>query len=259
MPINVCLAIVADTPTRLVVGVYPPATGVRSLLGGTRKPDLQCQMLEGWDFDCDAGVIRFAPSPTSAWPDHEVPLASLTRLTWCGVQDANFSGEYYHYALSLRFEHEGHGRLISLPGSDEYLCASRAQVQEIASRLHAFLKPVCPGLETTGLEDMIQVLRNPAEGFRSIQGKMATLLADLNDMAPPPHPADPAAPAALPAADPQAPMRELITRAHEALGRLSDVAAARQSNPTITAAGLAIQIAILFTVAALVGLWIFVR
>jgi hypothetical protein len=216
-------------------------------------------MLEGWDFDCDAGVVRFAPAPGSAWPDREVPLASVTRLTWCGVQQTKFSDEYYHYDLTLRFEDEGHGRLISLPGSPEYLCPSRAQVQEIASRLHAFLKPICPRLETTGLEDMIQVLRNPAEGFKSIQGKMATLLADLNDMAPSPQPADPAAPAALPAADPQAPMRELITQAHEALGRLSDAAAARQSNPKVTGTGLAIRIVLLFAAAVLLGLWLFGR
>jgi hypothetical protein len=259
MAINVCLALVRDTPSKIVVGTYPPATGMHSLLGGSDKPDLECHMFEGWEFDFDAGVVRFAPAPTSAWPNREILIESVTRLTWCGVEATSFSGEYYHYALTLRFDDEGHGRLISLPGSDEYLCASQAQVRQIASQLHALLKPVCPQLETTGLEDMMNVFTNPAEAFKSLQGKMGTLLADLNDAVPSPQPADPSAPALSPATDPHAPLRELLEKTQEALGRLSDVAAARQRKPALTGAGLALRLVLVLAAALLFGLWFFNR
>jgi hypothetical protein len=259
MATNVCLAVVRDTPTRLFVGTYPPATGTHQLLGGSVTPDLECQMFEGWEFDFDAGVVRLAPAPGSVWPDQAILFESVTRLTWCGVKATSVSDEYYHYALSLRFDDNGHGRLISLPGSDEYLCASRSQVEGIASQLHALLKPVCPQLETTGLEDMMNVFSNPAEAFKSLQGKMGTLLADLNDSVPSPQPADPAAAALSPAADPHAPLRELLAQTHDALGRLSEAAAARPRKPAVTGVRLAIRLILVLAAALLFGLWFFNR
>src|SRR5215468_5975815 len=82
MATSVCLATIADTPARLVVGTYPAQTGLRTLLFGSGQPNRAAGMIEAWDFDGDAGVLRVVPAPGRAAHERQVPLASLINLSW---------------------------------------------------------------------------------------------------------------------------------------------------------------------------------
>jgi len=229
MGVNVCFSFIMDTQSRLVVGAYPAAGGLGSLLWGSDKPNLAAGMIEGWDLDRDCGVLRVASVPGSAAPNQEVPLESLTRLTWGRRQGAGDSDDHSDYVLTLCFDEGGSNRVLSLPASSHYLCNSLHQVREVEARLRAFLKPVCPRLESTALEDLGKFLRNPAEGLASIQGKVGRLLADLEKTAgTPPHTA-PEGEEAAPAGDPTAPARKLVAKMHEALGRIGEAAAQNQN------------------------------
>jgi hypothetical protein len=261
MAINVCFSFIMDTPSRLVVGTYPAAAGIDKFLWGSAKPNLAAGMIEGWEFDRDAGVLRIASAPGSVAPSQEFPLESLTRLTWGGRDAGGISGEYSDYDVTLCFDDGTRNRVLALPGSSDYLCASLSQTREVESRLRAFLKPLCPRLETTALEDMGTFLRNPVEGLASIEGKMGRLLADLERTAGAPRAtaSDGEEPAS--AADPTAPVRELVAKAHEALGRVREAAA---GNPSLAgsadhAPGLLLARTIFFVLcvvaSAFIGLW----
>jgi hypothetical protein len=255
MPINVCLAIVRDAPTRLIVGTYPPEVG--GFPWASAKPDRSCPVIESWDFDCDAGVVRVSSAYGSAASDRQIPLVSFFRLTWGGVPETPSSDEYSHYDLTLCFDEENHSRFVSIPSSSDYLCASQSQIREVVSRVRAFLKPVCPGLEPSAVEDLVTVLRDPAEGFRSIQSKMGRLLADLEDT----HrlaQSDSGNAQLTQTADANKQVRDLA-KAYDALGHISTVAATRQSRSSGGLVWLAFRTALYIAVGVIVGLWLFGR
>jgi hypothetical protein len=150
------------------VATYPAVAGLRKFLWGSAKPNFAAGLIEAWDCDRDAGVLRVVAVPGSAAPDRQIPLASLTVLSWQGVEETSFSGEYFHYDIGLFFDDGGRTGILHLPGSNAYLCASADQTREVVSRLRAFLKPVCLRLEGSALETMGKVLRNPTEGFKAV-------------------------------------------------------------------------------------------
>jgi hypothetical protein len=186
-------------------------------------------MIEAWDFDGDAGVLRVVPAPGGDAQERQVPLASLINLTWGGVQETSVSDEYQHYEVRLFFEDGGRHHFLQLPGSADFLCAWSDQVRDMESCLRAFLKPLCPRLEDTTLETLVKFWKDPAEGFKSIQERVGTRLAALNDLLPPPAPSGPDLGQELDEKpDPAAPARELLTQLQSALGQLSEVTADQQ-------------------------------
>jgi hypothetical protein len=221
--------------------------------------------IEEWDFDRDAGVLRVAPAPGSDASGRQFPLASLTRLTWGGLEETSGPDGYSNYDVTLVFDDGAHNRILSLPGSSDYLCGSLDQARTVESRLRAFLKPVCPRLETSALEDLATAWHNPIEALELLQGKMGRLLADLDRTAGPakptaPHGEEPGQPA-----DPTEPVRELVTQAHGALGSVLEAAA---RNPSLTGAAghppaalrwLILRVVFCVGASALLGLWLFRR
>jgi hypothetical protein len=225
MATNVCLTIIADSPARLVVGTYPAYLG---LLFGSDQPNRAAGMIEAWDFDGDAGVLRVVPAPGPDAQERQVPLASLINLSWGGLQETSISDEYSHYEVRLFFDDGGRHSFLQLPGSAEYLCAWSDQAREMESRLRAFLKPLCPRLESTTLEALVKFWRNPVEGLKSIQERVGTRLAALDDLSRPPESRGPGGPELDEKPDPAAPARELLTQLQSALGHLSEAAADQQ-------------------------------
>jgi hypothetical protein len=186
-------------------------------------------MIEAWDFDGAAGVLRVFPAPGGDVQEQQVPLASLINLTWGGVRETSISDEYQHYEVRLFFDDSGRHHFLSLPGSAEFLCAWSDQARDMERRLRTFLKPLCLRLEGTTLETLVSFWKNPAEGFKSIQERVATRLATLNNLIPPPAPSGSGLAQELDEKpDPAAPARELLTQLQSALGRLSEVAADQQ-------------------------------
>jgi hypothetical protein len=51
MASDVCFAVIADTPSRLVVGTVPRTAARHNLLGGLGEADHPATMIEAWDFD----------------------------------------------------------------------------------------------------------------------------------------------------------------------------------------------------------------
>ena len=228
MATDVCLAVVADEPSRFIVGTFRAASGLDKLLWGEGRFDRSAGPIETWDFDGDAGVLRAVTAAGPAAPVRQVPLASLVNLTWGGVHETSVSDEDFHYEVRLFFDDNGRPTFLNLPGSANYLCASSDQARQLESRLRAFLKPLCPRLESTTLEALAKFWRNPVGGLQSIQQRVQTRLAALDHLSPPSAtpatgPAEPG-----PTPDPSAPAREMLTQLHAALGRLSEAASEQQ-------------------------------
>jgi hypothetical protein len=259
MATKVCLAIIADSPSRLVVGTYPAHLG---LLFRSDQPNRDAGMIEAWDFDADAGVLRVAPASGGDAQERQVPLASLLNLSWGGVQENNIPDEYRYYEVRLFFEDGGRHQFLQLPGSDDFPCAWSDQVRALESRVRAFLKPLCPRLESTTLETLVKFWQDPAAGFKSIQERAGTRLAALDNLIPPPEISDPGRPepfAEKP--DPAAPARELLTQLQSALGRLSEVAADQQKKRVQSGGQLGwcargIRILLVIGLAFFIGWWL---
>ena len=254
MATTVCLATIAEAPARLVVGTYPARAGFHTLLFGSGQPDRAAGMIEAWDFDGDAGVLRVVPAAGSAAPARQVPLASLVNLTWGGVHETSVSDEHFHYEVRLFFDDNGRPTFLNLPGSADYLCAFSDQARQLESRLRAFLKPRCPRLESTTLEELAKFWRDPAGGLQSLQQRVQTRLAALDHLSPPSAtpgtgPAEPD-----PTPDPSAPAREMLTQLHAALGRLGEAAAEQQRKRAESGGQLAGGYARLIFVLLVVGL-----
>jgi hypothetical protein len=228
MATDVCLAVVADEPSRFIVGTFPAASGLDNLLWGAERFDRSAEPLETWDFDGHAGVLRVVTAAGSAAPVRQVPLASLVNLTWGGVHETSVLDEHFHYEVRLFFDDKGRPTFLNLPGSADYLCAFSGQARQLESRLRAFLKPRCPRLESTTLEELARFWRDPAGGLQSIQQRVQTRLAALDRLSPPPATPGPAPAEPHPTPDPSAPAREMLTQLHAALGRLSEAAAGQQ-------------------------------
>ena len=218
-------------------------------------------MIEAWDFDSDACVLRVVAACGGDATERQVPLASLINLSWGGVQETSISDEYKDYEVRLFFDDGGRHQFLHLPGSADFLCAWSDQARDMERRLRAFLKPHCPRLESTTLETLAKFWENPAEGIKSIQERVGTRLAALDELIPPPTASDPCGPPELDAKpDPGAPARELLTQLQSALGRLSEAAAEQQKKRAESGhqlGGLArvMRILLFIGLAFLIGLW----
>ena len=215
-------------------------------------------MIEAWDFDGDAGVLRVVPASGSDAQEQLIPIASLINLSWGGVRENDLPDEYRYYEVSLFFEDGGRHGFLHLPGSADYVCAWSDQARDMARQLRTFLKPLCPRLESTTWETLVKFWKNPSEGFKSIQDRVGTRLAALDTLIPTPKLSGPGRPEELAKTpDPAAPARELLTQLQSALGQLSQVAAAQQKKRA-ESGGLARVFRILLVVglAFLFGLWL---
>jgi hypothetical protein len=228
MATNVCLAVISDEASRFVVGTYPAVTGLNKLLWGSAQINRSADMIEGWDFDGGAGVLRVAAPAGSATPVREIPLSLLVNLTWGGVRETSFSDEYFHYEVRLFFDDGGQPTFLSLPGSANYLCDSSDQAREIERRLRAFLKPLCPRLESTTLEELAKFWHNPVAGLQSLQQRVHTRMAVLDSLSGHSAMPDTAQSEMEQKPDPTASAREMLTQLHSALGRLGEAAAEQQ-------------------------------
>jgi hypothetical protein len=185
-------------------------------------------MIEAWDFDGEAGVLRVVPAPGRAAQERQVPLASLINLSWGFRLQGTGSWDDpddSHFEVRLFCDDDGHPSFFTLPGAADCLCAWSDQARGLESRLRAFLKPLCPRLEGTTLETLAAFWRDPVAGIQSIQERVGTRLAALDNLIQPPALAGPGRPEFEEQPDPAAPARELLTRLHSALGRLGEVAA----------------------------------
>jgi hypothetical protein len=98
----------------------------------------------------------------------------------------------------------------------------------VESRLRAFLKPLCPRLESTTLEELAKFWQDPVGGLQSIQERLQTRLAALDHVSPPSATPGAGSPSELDPLEPSATGREMLTQLHTALGRLSEAAAEQQ-------------------------------
>ncbi|HEV3260257.1 MAG TPA: hypothetical protein VG013_25600 [Gemmataceae bacterium] len=260
MATNVCLAIIADSPARLVVGTYPAHLG---LLFGSDQPNRAAGMIEAWDFDRDAGVLRVVPAPGPDAQERQVPLASLINLSWGSNSPWGSSwDEQLFFQVSLFFDDGGRHSFLNLPGSADFLCAWSDQAREMEHRLRALLKPLCPRLESTTLETLVKFWRDPVEGIKSLQERVGTRLAALDNLSRPPESSGASPPELDEVPGPAAPARELLTQLQSALGQLSEAAADRQKKRAEAGGqlgGCARQILILLVIGLgfLIGLWLF--
>jgi hypothetical protein len=185
-------------------------------------------MIEAWDFDADAGVLRVVPAPGRDAPERQVPLASLINLTWgFRLQGTDFreDADDSHFAVRLFFDDGGRPGFLTLPGSAAFLCAWSDQARDMESQLRAFLKPLCPRLESTTLETLVQFWQDPVAGIESIQERVGTRLAALDNLIPSPESSGPGRPEQEAKPDSAAPARELLTQLQSVLGRLREAAA----------------------------------
>jgi hypothetical protein len=259
MATDVCLAVIADEPSRLIVGTYPAQGGLHKFLFGSGQPDRAAGMIEAWDFDGDAGVLRVVPAPAADAQERQVPLASLINLSWGGLQETSISDEYSHYEVRLLFADGGRHSFLHLPGSADFLCASSAQAREMESCVRAFLRPLCPRLEGTTLETLVKFWRDPVEGIKSIQERVGTRLAALDNPGRPP--VGPGRPELDEKPDPAAPARELLTQLQSALGQLGEAAADRQkkwaeSGGQVGGCARHVLILLVIGLSFLIGLWL---
>jgi hypothetical protein len=225
---EVCLAVISDEASRFVIGTYPVVCGLQRLLWGSAQFDRNAEMIEGWDFDREAGVLRVAYDPGSAKPVREIPLEILVNLSWGCVNESRVSDEDPHYEVRLFFDDGGRPIFVSLPGSADYLCSSSDQAREMERRLRPFLKPLCPRLESTTWEELVKFWQDPAGGFQSIQQRVQTRLTALDNLSGHCTPPATGQAEAGQTADPTASARELLTQLHSALGRLGEAAAEQQ-------------------------------
>ena len=182
------------------------------------------------------GLVALCSRPSAASgrrtgpaaPVPQVPLASLVNLTWGGVHETTVLDEHFHYEVRLFFDDGGRHHFLNLPGSADFLCAWSDQARTVESRLRDFLKPLCPRLESTAPETLVAFWRDPAAGLKSIQERVGTRLAALDNLIGPPVLSGPGRAELEEQPDPAAPARELLTQLHSALGQLSGVAAEQQ-------------------------------
>jgi hypothetical protein len=174
MPIHVAVAVVGGTPSRMVLGTFPATGGMRRFLLGSSRPDRSRPPIEAWDFDCEAGVLTvLAPggSPNGPTPT-QISLAAITRVGWGGIEQTSGSDGFTDFHLFLFHDKF---QSISLPSSYSYR-SDRDDLRSLASTLRAFLKPVCPQLEGTLLEQLggfISMSHDERTGF--IKKKMGDL------------------------------------------------------------------------------------
>jgi len=103
-------------PASPLAWTHPPGSpwrptqprGLHKLLSGSAKPNYAASMIEAWDCDRNAGVLRVVAAPGSTAPDRQIPLASLTILSWQGVEEISDEGEYFCYDLGLFLEDDSH-------------------------------------------------------------------------------------------------------------------------------------------------------
>jgi hypothetical protein len=173
-PIHVTVAVVGDTPTRFVLGTYPAKGGIRKFLLGSSLPDRSVPPIEAWDFDWTAGVLTVLPpegTPNGQKPA-EIPLAAITRLGWGGIAETSGSDGFSDFEIFLWYDKF---QSVSLPSSYAYR-SNRDDLRTQASRLRAFLKPLCPQLEGTLLEQLggfIGMSHDERKGF--VRKKMTDL------------------------------------------------------------------------------------
>jgi hypothetical protein len=146
MATNVSITVLTTTSSRFVLATVPETHG---WLRAWRKPQADAP-LESWDFDVDAGTLVV----TSATESLEVPLASLTRLRFAGVE-ATALDDYCDYELQLFYDDGSPlGRMVKLPSSTHCRARRPNEVRSALARLRAFLKPSCPKLEGTFFEEL---------------------------------------------------------------------------------------------------------
>jgi hypothetical protein len=256
----VCLKVIADEPSRFIVGTNPAATGLRKLIWGSDRISPSAQMIEAWDFDGDGGLLRVHSAPECAVQERSLPLASLVNLSWGVVREASFSDEDSHYEVRLFFDDSGRPDFLHLPGSTHYLCAFSDQARKIESRLRGFLKPLCPRLENTTWEELVKFWKSPAAGFESLQGTVQTRLTALDSLFPPPESSGSGPPELDQTPNPAAPARELLTQLHSALGRLSQMASEQQRKRAESSGqstgGYARLIFIMLGLGFIIGFWL---
>jgi hypothetical protein len=188
-------------------------------------------MIEAWDFDGDAGVLRVVPAAGRAAQERQVPLASLINLSWgFRLQGTEFRDDVddSHFELRLFLDDGARPSFFTLPGSADLLCAWSDQARAMESRLRAFLKPLCPRLEGTTLETLVAFCRDPVAGITSIQERVETRLAGLDTVTRPPALSGPGRPELAEQPELVAPARDLLMQLHSALGQLREVAAEQQ-------------------------------
>jgi hypothetical protein len=146
MATNVSLVVLTNTPSRFVLATLPEIHG---WLRAWRKPQVDTP-LESWDCDLDTGTLVV----TSVTESVEVPLAALIRLRFAGVE-ATASDSYCDYEVQLSYDDGSPlGRMVTLPSSTRFRARRQNEVRSAQSRLRAFLRPVCPKLEPTVLEEV---------------------------------------------------------------------------------------------------------
>jgi hypothetical protein len=150
MAINVSLTFFTHTSSRFVLATVPEIHGLLRLW---RKPQVDAA-LETWDFDLDSGTLVATSETDHGAESLEVPLAALTRLRFAGVEETASDG-YCDYELQLFYDDGSPlGRMVKLPSSTRYRVRRPNEVRSALTRLRAFLKPACPKLEGTVLEEL---------------------------------------------------------------------------------------------------------
>jgi hypothetical protein len=150
MPTNVSLVVFTNMSSRFVLATVPEIHGLLRLW---RKPQADAA-LETWDFDLDAGTLVATSETDHGAEGLEVPLAAITRLRFAGVEETS-SDSYCDYELQLFYDDGSPlGRMVKLPSTTRYRARRPNELRSALSRLRAFLKPACPKLEGTVLEEL---------------------------------------------------------------------------------------------------------
>jgi hypothetical protein len=151
MATNVSLVVLPTTASlRFVLATVPEINGLLRLW---RKPQADAS-LETWDFDLDSGTLVATSETDRGTETLEVPLASLTRLRFAGVEATALDG-YCDYELQLSYEDGSPlGKMVTLPSTTRYRARRPNEVRSGLARLRAFLKPSCPKLEGTMVEEL---------------------------------------------------------------------------------------------------------
>jgi hypothetical protein len=151
MATNVSLVVFPNISSRFVLATVPEITN--GLLRLWRKPQLD-ESLETWDFDLDSGTLVATSETDRGAESLEVPLAAITRLRFAGVEATALDG-YCDYELELFYDDGSPlGKIVKLPSTTRYRARRPNEVRSTLTRLRAFLKPSCPKLEGTVLEEL---------------------------------------------------------------------------------------------------------
>jgi hypothetical protein len=156
MATNVSLAVLHHTPSRFVLATVPEAPGFWQQVWGEPLADCSPAPLESWIFDRDAGtLVVTSVEDLRAQPQSlELPLAALTRLRLAGVE-TTASDSYCDYQLQLFYDDGSQlGSMVTLPCSTHFCEKRPNEARSALAQLRAFLKPACPKLEGTFLEEL---------------------------------------------------------------------------------------------------------